>query len=51
MLIGMDIMNKMDIHMGESRIMEKYTMIACCRNEFSAGYLNILNAHLGLVKL
>lgn len=51
MLIGMDILNKLDIHMGESRVTGKYTMIACRKDDISAGYLNALDEHLGLVKL
>lgn len=51
MLIGMDILNKLDIHMGESRITGKYIMIACRKDDFSTAYLNALDEHFGLVKL
>ncbi|MCM1092001.1 MAG: hypothetical protein NC092_00195 [Butyrivibrio sp.] len=49
MLIGMDILDKLDIHMGESKINGKYLFIACPKDDITLEYKSALKEHFGLV--
>ena len=44
-LIGMDILKKMDIHIGFSKIYKKNVLIACMKDRINSQYLVALNEH------
>lgn len=50
-LIGMDILEKLDIHMGESRLNGKQLFIACPKDYITDDYLKALNEHFGLTRI
>jgi hypothetical protein len=47
-LIGMDILSKLDIHIGKSKILEKTIFLACPNNSINQVYLNALKQHFEL---
>lgn len=47
-LIGMDILSKMDIHIGKSKITNKTIMLACPYEMINNEYYKALNEHFGL---
>ena len=47
-LIGMDILSKLDIHIGKSKILEKTIFLACPNNSINQVYLNALKQHLNI---
>ena len=47
-LIGMDILSKLDIHIGKSKIVEKTIFLACPNNSINQVYLNALKQHFEL---
>ena len=47
-LLGMDVIKKMDNHIGTSRITGETVLLACPENAKSEGYLNALNRHFGI---
>lgn len=47
-LIGMDILSKMDIHMGKSRLLGKNIFIACPNDDLNQDYFDALNQHFEL---
>ena len=47
-LIGMDILSKLDIHIGKSKILEKTIFLACPNNSINQEYLNALKQHFEL---
>lgn len=51
MLIGMDILDKLDIHMGESKANGKQIFLACPKNEITADYQEALEKHFGLTQI
>lgn len=46
-LIGMDILEKLDIHMGESRINGKQLLLACPKDNIVLEYRQALEKHFG----
>lgn len=44
-LIGMDILSKMDIHIGKSRLLERNIFIACPNDRINQDYLYALHQH------
>lgn len=46
-LIGMDILQKLDFHCGVSRTMGDYIFLGCLRNNITTEYLNALREHFG----
>ncbi len=50
-LLGMDIIKKMDNHMGTSRITGETTLLACPEDFINDGYLMALKQHFGLSKI
>lgn len=47
-LIGMDILSKMDIHIGRSKLLRKTVFLACPNDRINQEYLSALNRHFGL---
>jgi len=47
-LIGMDILSKLDIHIGKSKILGKTIFLACPNNNINQVYLNALKQHFEL---
>lgn len=47
-LIGMDILSKLDIHIGKSKILGKTIFLACLNNNINEEYLNALKQHFEL---
>ncbi len=44
----MDILSKLDIHIGKSKILEKTIFLACPNNSINQVYLNALKQHFEL---
>lgn len=51
MLIGMDILDKLNIHMGESKVNGRYLFIACLKDAITSEYKEALREHFGLTKI
>ncbi len=49
-LLGMDIIRKMDNHIGTSRVSGKTTLLACPESDMGNGYISALNRHFGIRK-
>ncbi|SFU43615.1 hypothetical protein [Butyrivibrio sp. INlla21] len=49
-LLGMDIIKKMDNHIGTSRETGETTLLACPEDMISEDYLNALNKHFGIMR-
>lgn len=47
-LIGMDVLSKMDMHIGKSKILEKTVFIACLYDSMNQEYLEDLNRHFDI---
>ncbi|MBR1669299.1 MAG: hypothetical protein IJ695_01205 [Butyrivibrio sp.] len=47
-LLGMDVIKKMDNHIGTSRITGETTLLACPEDAISQGYLDALDKHFGI---
>lgn len=47
-LIGMDILSKLDIHIAKSKIMNKTIMLACPKESLNDDYFKALNEHFGI---
>ena len=47
-LIGMDILSKLDIHIGKSKLLGKTIFIACPNDNLNQDYFNALNQHFKL---
>ena len=47
-LIGMDILSKMDIHIGKSKLLGKTVFIACPNDNLNQDYFNALNQYFEL---
>lgn len=47
-LIGMDVLSKMDIHIGMSRLLEKTIFLACPNDRINQEYLSALKQHFYL---
>ena len=50
-LIGMDVLSKMDIHIGYSKIAKNTVLIACPLDNINEEYINALDRHFGLKKI
>ncbi|SFB69646.1 hypothetical protein [Butyrivibrio sp. YAB3001] len=50
-LLGMDVIKKMDNHIGTSKITGQTVLLACPENAISKGYLNALDRHFGIKKI
>lgn len=46
-LIGMDILSKMDIHIGKSKIQNEIIFLACPYDKINDDYLLALESHFG----
>lgn len=47
-LIGMDILSKLDIHIAKSKILNKTIMLACPKESLNDKYFKALNEHFGI---
>lgn len=50
-LIGMDVLSKLDIHIGKSKVLGKTVFLACPNDRINQEYLNALNQHFELKDL
>lgn len=49
-LIGMDTLERLDIHIGESKVTGKQIFIACLKDKITEEYIGELERHFGLTK-